>query len=329
MAQVLTTERSWSQAPAHGRLVQGGAARAYGQPRRRGVLGLEAEHGPHHLGHLPGPATGQPLGPHPEPAQPVVAEPGWSPGGSASHGRVPAPPCRRTRPARSPVYRPPSTAGWPARRTCSIPGGRDVGVQVGALVANGGRVEHAQVGHRALDQQAAAVEAELAGPQPGGLADGLLPGEDAQLAHVAAEQSGEAAPGPRVLEAARGAVVGADADQGAGHDGPHVVLAHQADDDGGRRVVGDQLAQRVPGVAAAGRLGQGAAGHARGRGGRSAARRRGRPGPSRRRRRRRARPGRAGPPGPRGRAAGHAMASVPPAATAGGSSELSTVAPAS
>ena len=36
----------------------------------------------------------------------------------------------------------------------------------------------------------------------------------------------------RVLEAARGPVVGADADQGAGHDGPQVVLAHQADDDG-------------------------------------------------------------------------------------------------
>jgi hypothetical protein len=62
-----------------------------------------------------------------------------------------------------------------------------------------------------------------------------------------------------VLKAERGQAVGADPDQRAGQDRPHVVLAHQPDDDGGRGIVGHQAAEGVPGVAVAGRLGQGAA----------------------------------------------------------------------
>jgi hypothetical protein len=130
-------------------------------------------------------------------------------------------------------------------------------------VPNGRRVEHAQVGHRPLDQQAAPVQAELPGPQPGCLADGLLPGEHLLLADIAPQQPREAAPGPGVLQPRRGAVVRADPDQRAGHDRPHVVLAHEPQHDRGRGVVGHQVAEGVPGVAAAGRLGQGAADHRR------------------------------------------------------------------
>ena len=109
---------------ADGRLVKAAAAGTQGQPRRRGVLGLEAAERRHHLPHPAGPATGQQLGAQPVPPHLVLGAPG---GARSGHRPAPAGPGPRqpgplsTRPARRPAKRPCSTTGSPPRTTCSMP----------------------------------------------------------------------------------------------------------------------------------------------------------------------------------------------------------------
>ena len=77
-----------------------------------------------------------------------------------------------------------------------------------------------------------------------GLADPLLPADDAAFAHETPEELGEAAPRARVLHAHRRAVVGSDADQRVGHDRDDVVLVHPVLDDHRAGILRDERTDR-------------------------------------------------------------------------------------